>query len=416
MNAGLAPALRASVAGAWRYRAVRPDGSQVAGEIEALDQGDAIARIRRTGAVPLDLRAIDGGAASPAQKSRRQPRAISRALIGELAVLLGAGLPLDRALALAIDNIENPAAAQAMGALLIAVREGAPLSRAMLDNPSLFTPAEAAMAEAGEAGGKLAEALERLSEMLEQEAELQRILITSMIYPVALLIIATGVIGLMLIYVVPQFEHLLDNSRAQLPAATMAVIGASRLLREDGIYALVVLVALGFGLRQAAARPGVRAAIDVQVLRLPLLGELLRRIDTARFAHTLGALVDGGVPLPTALVLAQRVIANSVIAAAIGKVAEGLREGGGLAGPLAATKVLPRLALAFVRTGEETSELALMLRRLAVVLDRDVRTRLERLVAILTPTITVVLGAVVATIIASIMSAILGFNDLAVSP
>ncbi len=401
---------------AFHYRAVRPDGSQVSGEIEAADNHDALARIRRTGAAPVELRAVaPGRSARTAQPRVKQPKAISRALVGELAVLLSAGLPLDRALALAIGNIENAKAAEAMGALLSAVREGAPLSRAMLDNPALFSPAEAAMAEAGEAGGRLAEALERLSEMLEQAAELQRILVTSMIYPVALLIIAVSVIGLMLLYVVPQFEHLLDASRVQLPATTMMVINASRWLRADGLWGLLGLIALGFGLRQAMARPAMRRAIDAQILFVPLLGELLRRIDTARFAHTLGALLDGGVPLPSALLLAQRTISNSVMSAAIGRVAEGLRQGGGLAAPLAAAKVLPRLALAFVRTGEETSELALMLGRLAVVLDRDVRTRLERLVAIITPTITVVLGAVVATIIASIMSAILGFNDLAVS-
>ena len=195
----------------------------------------------------------------------------------------------------------------------------------------------------------------------------------------------------------------------------MAVIGASRALRAYGLWALPVLAGLGFAGRQMLARPGARRWFDARVLRVPVLGELVRRVDTARFAHTLGALVDGGVPLPNALMLAQRTIGNSVIADAIGAVAAGLREGGGLSGPLAAAGVLPRLALGFVRTGEETSELAMMLRRLAMVLDRDVRTRLERLVAILTPTITVVLGAVVATIIASIMTAILGFNDLAVS-
>lgn len=395
------------------YRAVRPDGTRVAGSIEALSSADAVVRIRRSGAAPTEVR--ERSATRRPGKARKAPRAVSRALIGELAVLLGAGLPLDRALALAIDNIENPAAAQAMGALLSAVREGAPLSRAMLDQPGLFTPAEAAMAEAGEAGGKLAEALGRLSDMLEQEAELQRIIATALIYPVALLVIAVGVIALMLLYVVPQFERLIDSAKGQLPAATMAVIGASRLLREDGLYGLAALVAAGFGFAQMLGRPGFRRALDAQVLRLPLIGELARRIDTARFAHTLGALVDGGVPLPNALLLAQRVIANSTIAAAIGKVAEGLREGGGLSGPLAASGVLPRLALAFVRTGEETSELAMMLRRLASVLDRDVRTRLERLVAILTPAITVLLGTVVATIIAAIMSAILGFNDLAVA-
>ncbi len=411
-------AFRTAAGVTFRYRGVRPDGSQVSGEIEAADDSDAIARIRRTGAAPVELRVVPAGQAGPARGGRpyaRRSTAISRALVGELAVLLGAGLPLDRALALAIGNIEDAKPAQAMGALLAAVREGAPLSRAMLENPALFSPAEAAMAEAGEAGGRLAEALERLSEMLEQAAELRRILVTAMIYPIALLIIAIAVIGLMLLYVVPQFEHLLDASRVQLPTATLAVITASRLLREEGLWGLIGLIAFGFKRYGALARPAMRQAIDARILFVPLLGELLRRIDTARFAQTLAALLDGGVPLPHALLLAQRTISNSVMSAAVGQVAEGLRQGGGLAGPLAEAKVLPRLALAFVRTGEETSELALMLGRLAVVLDRDVRTRLERLVAIITPTITVVLGAIVATIIASIMSAILGFNDLAVA-
>jgi len=402
-----------STATAFRYRAIRPDGSAISGEIAGASRDEAIARIRAGGASPVDLNPI---AAASAPKGSARARAASRALIGELAVLLRAGLPLDRALALAIDNIEDAAAAEAMVALLSAVREGAPLSRAMLDNPALFSPAEAAMAEAGEAGGRLAEALERLSLMLEQAADLRRMVTTALIYPAALLVIAVGVIALMLLFVVPQFDRLLTNSQAQLPAASMAVIMASRWLRANGLWALVALIAGGFAFVQALARPGMRARIDATVLRLPLMGELVRRIDTARFAHTLSALLDGGVPLPNALALAQRTIGNSVIAGAIGRVAEGLREGGGLAAPLAASGVLPRMALAFVRTGEETSELGLMLSRLGLVLDRDVRTRLERLVALLTPTITVVLGAAVAGIIASIMSAILGFNDLAVSP
>jgi general secretion pathway protein F len=401
-----------SAVSAFRYRAIRPDGTSVSGEIAGASRDEAIARIRAGGAAPVALSPIV--AATPGRAPARA-RAASRALIGELAVLLRAGLPLDRALALAIDNIEDGAAADAMVALLSAVREGAPLSRAMLDNPGLFSPAEAAMAEAGEAGGRLAEALERLSLMLEQAAELRRMVSTALIYPIALMVIAVGVIAMMLLFVVPQFDRLLTGSNAQLPAASMAVILASRWLQANGLWALLALGIGGFALVQALARPAMRTRIDAWLLRLPLLGELIRRIDTARFAHTLSALLDGGVPLPNALLLAQRTIGNAVIAGAIGKVAEGLREGGGLAAPLAASGVLPRMALAFVRTGEETSELGMMLSRLGLVLDRDVRTRLERLVALLTPTITVVLGVVVAGIIGSIMSAILGFNDLAVS-
>ena len=392
------------------YRAVRGDGAAVTGEIEAANDSDAAARIRRSGVTPIEVRVASARVA----KAPRRNAAVSRALIGELAVLLGAGLPLDRALTLAIGNIEDAAAAEGMAGLLRAVREGAPLSRAMAANPGLFTPAESAMAEAGEANGRLGEAMARLSVMLEQAAELRRMVGTALIYPVALLIIAVSVILLMLLYVVPQFERLLTNTQAQLPAASLAVIGASRFVRADGLYVVLALGVAGVAARQALARPAGRAWLDRTMLAVPLLGELVRRIETARFAHTLSALLDGGVPLPNALMLAQRTVANGVIAGAIRRVAEGLREGGSLAGPLAAAGVLPRIALGFLRTGEETSELGLMLGRLAAVLDRDVRVRLERFVAILTPAITVVLGTVVAGIIASIMSAILGFNDLAV--
>jgi general secretion pathway protein F len=151
------------------------------------------------------------------------------------------------------------------------------------------------------------------------------------------------------------------------------------------------------------------------MLRLPQIGTLVRFIDTARFSRTLGVLIDGEVPLPAALGMARRSITNSAIASAVGRVAAGVKEGGGLTAPLAAAGVLPKLAIGFFRTGEETSQLGPMLERLADVLDREVKLRLQRLIGILTPAITVVLGAVVALIIASIMTAILGFNDLAVA-
>lgn len=406
-----------SAAPAFRYRALRGDGRIIAGQIDAASESDALAQIRRSGNTPVELRLITGAAAAgtPGEGISRRNSAISRAVIAELAVLLKAGLPLDRALALAVGNIDDPATAEAMGMLLSAVREGAPISRAMLDNPALFSPGEAAMAEAGEANGKLGEAMERLSKMLEQAAELRRLVVTSMIYPIALSVISVGVILMMLLFVVPQFERLLDNSQAELPFASMAVIAASQFLRAYGLWLLAGLVVIGLALRNVLARPSSRIRFDETMLRLPLVGDLVRRIETARFSHTLGALLEGGVPLPNALALAQRTVGNTAIAAAIATIAEGVREGGGLSAPLAATGMLPHLAIGFIRTGEETSQLALMLSRLAVVLDRDVRTRLERLVAILTPTITIVLGTAVAVIIAAVMSAILGFNELAVS-
>jgi general secretion pathway protein F len=398
----------------FRYRAMRADGSTISADIEALSEADAVARLRREGATPIELRAAPRAAPGAAKRNKRD-REAARALIGELAVLLKAGLPLDRALGLAIGNAEDARSVEAMGALLRDVREGAALSKAMLANPALFTAGEAAMAEAGEANGMLGESLERLARMLEQDAELRRMVGTAMIYPIALLVIAVGVILMMLLFVVPQFERLIATSKAELPAATMAVMGASRFVRGYGLVMIGALVVAFLAFRHFLARPEFRAWLDGAILRLPQIGELIRRIETARLAHGLSALLEGGVGLPSALALSQRTLGNSVISATIGRIAEGVREGGELSGPLAATGILPPLAIGFIRTGEETSQLALMLDRLALVLDRDVKVRLERLVAFLTPAITVVLGASVAAIIAAIMSAILGFNDLAVA-
>ena len=395
-----------SVATRFHYRAIRGDGAIVSNEIEANSEADAVGRLRREGVSPIALRVVAEPSRTPqgAVKRKQRDRNSARALIGELAVLLKAGLPLDRALGLAIGNAEDARS-----------REGSPLSRAMEANPALFTPGEAAMAEAGEANGMLGEALERLARMLEQDAELRRMVATAMIYPAALMTIAVGVILMMLLFVVPQFEKLIATSHAQLPAATLTVLAASQIVRGYGLWMLGGIVLAVLGLRQGMARPAFRSWLDQALLRVPQLGELIRRIETARLAHTLGTLIAGGVGLPSALALSQRTIGNSVMAATLGRIAEGVREGGGLSGPLAASGILPPLAIGFIRTGEETSQLALMLDRLAAVLDRDVKTRLERIVAFLTPAITVVLGATVATIIAAIMSAILGFNDLAVA-
>ncbi|MBO9579639.1 MAG: type II secretion system F family protein [Sphingobium sp.] len=399
----------------FQYRAVKSDGSPVLGQVEGVDLRAAASNLRRSGVRPVELIPARSNEQKARVRHKSKDRQAAATTIGELAVLLQAGLQLDRALALAMENVEDPKVAVHLGQILRDVREGAPLSRAMAQKSELFSPAAVAMAEAGEANGRLGEALSRLAGTMEQEAELRRLVVSSMIYPIALLIIAVGVVLLMLLMVVPQFESMLSNTTQKLPTATVAVMAASRLLRHYGLALLITLGVGAFGIMAALRQPGVRLARDRLLLAMPQLGELIRRTETARFARTLGALIEGEVALPVALSLARRTISNQVLGRAIERVADGVREGGGLTAPLAASGVLPRLAIGFFRTGEETSQLGMMLTSLADVLDRDIRTRLERLIGILTPAITVVLGTTVAGIIASIMSAILGFNDLALT-
>lgn len=397
------------------YRAVAADGRSISGEIDADGQASAIALLRQKALTPIEIFEISARQqASPVRVSNKTRAAVTKT-ISEIAVLLIAGLQLDRALALAIENIELSALREDFAAILKEVKEGVPLSRAMVARGALFPPMASAMAEAGEADGKLGPALARLADALQQADDLRSLIGTAMIYPAILFSIATAVILMMLLFVVPQFESLFAGAGDKLPASSQFILSASQALRHYGLYWLCALVFAAFALRSWIRRPSMRLGIDAFLLRLPQVGMLIRYIDTARFARALGVLIDGGVPLPSAMAMAQRSISNRVIHTAIGRVASGIKEGGGLTAPIAAAGVFPKLALGFLRTGEEISQLGLMLGRLADVLDRDVKKRLTRLIGLLTPAITVILGITVAAIIASIMTAILGFNDLAVS-
>ncbi len=397
----------------FRYRAVVPATGEIrSGTAEGRDRDAVVEALRLAGLVTIE--ALPGSAAAPA--APRRTAASRKALpdmIGQLAVLLDAGLPLDRALAVTVDHVRDPALAAALRALREQVKGGLPLSRAMAASAVAFPAMAVALTEAGESSGHLGPCLARLATALERQEALRQTVRSALFYPAMLLAVAVGVILIMLLVVVPQFETVFADLGGALPPMTALVVGLSRFLRDDGLIAgaaaAILVVLAAFWLR----RPALRLAFDRWVLTVPKLGRLVTEAETARFARTLGALVDGGVALPAALAIAARTLTNSHMATAVGRVVAGLHEGAGLAGPLAATGLFPPLALGFLRTGEETAQLGLMLGRLADVLDREVRTATERLIALLTPLLTVVLGVVVAGVIAAIMSAILGINDLA---
>jgi general secretion pathway protein F len=402
--------------GTFRYRAATATGELRSGALAAASQADALEQLRRLALTPIEAVETSGPVVTPgkAKPSAASRQAVANA-IGELSVLLGAGLTLDRALIVCGENIRQPALRATFDGMHQRVKEGAHLSRAMAEEGALFPPMASAMAEAGEANGKLDVALARLAETLDRAEALRQTIVSSMVYPTMLLTVAVGVILMMLLVVVPQFEDLFSDAQAKLPFMTRMVMGASHAVKSYGLVGLAVLIVAGVGLWRWLKRPEVRLAFDRLILAVPAIGPLATQMDTARFARTLGSLVDGGVPLPTALGIARRSLANTHLAAAVAKVAAGLKEGAGLSGPLAATGLFPPMAMSFLRTGEETAQLGLMLNRLADVLDRQVRNSVQRMIAILTPAITVVMGAIVATVIASIMSAILGFNDLALA-
>jgi general secretion pathway protein F len=397
----------------FRYRAVTAVGQARAGVIEGGSSAQAIEQLRRSGLTPIEV-AETRQAARPAGRLRggASRRAVIDAL-SELGVLLDAGLALDRALTICAENVARPAEKAAFVALAKRVKEGAPLSRAMAEAPELFPPMAAAMAEAGEANGRLDAAIVKLGATLQRTEDIRRTVGTAMIYPLLLLAVTSAVILTMLLWVVPQFESLFSDAGASLPPMTRLVVGASHLVRRQGLVILAVVAAGVALIRFQLARPGARRGLDRLLLRLPFVSRLVIAAEAGRFARVLGSLVEGGVSLPEAVSVARRSLANSWIGEAIERVASALRRGQGLTVSLAAENVFPPMVLSFVRTGEESARLGPVLERLADALDRDLRIGVERAIGIVTPLITVTMGVIVAVVIASIMTAILGFNDLA---
>lgn len=398
----------------YAYRAIDRLGASSAGEIQAQDRAEAVQRIRGLGVVPVEVsEKKQSSARAPVPGGAKVRGEVARAM-GELGVLLNAGLPLDRALALCLDNVDHKGVAEEFTRLLARVREGAPLSRSMAERPELFPSSAQAIIEAGEANGRLGQALDRVARMFNQAEEMRRLVTGAMIYPVALLTLAVAVILMMLLYVVPQFESLFTAAQDKLPPSSKALMAASQTLRTHGLLIAGGVAVCVIAIRQLLRRPEAIVMRDRVLLNLPQIGSLVRYLEAARLARTFGGLIEGGVPLPDALAMSCRAIGNTVIASQIAGVAGQVKQGGALTALIAATGALPKVAIGFFRTGEETSQLGMMLERLADMLERDLTVRIERLVAILTPIITVCLGGAVAAIIASIMTAILGFNDLAV--
>lgn len=403
--------------GAFRYRAATATGVLRTGAVEGGSVAEALEQVRRLGLIPIEAAPVKAGVGgAPRGGLKPVPGAALAKAVGQLSVMLDAGVSLDRALALQIDDMPvNSPQRAAFEALLTQVREGRPLSQAMEAAGRAFPPMAAAVTAAGEADGKPGAALGKLAVTLERAQALRSTLVSALVYPAMLLVIAVGVISLMLFWVVPQFETLFSDGAGKLPPMTVAVLAVSRFARSYGWVVVLALAGGGFAGWRLLQRQDVRVAADRWVLRVPRIGDLVAMAESARFMRVLASLVGGGVGLPEALAISRRSLLNTHMAAAVDKVAKGLREGEGLTEPLAATGVFPKLALSYLRTGENTAQLPLMLGRLADALDTEVRTSLERMIGLLTPLMTVSMGAIVATVIASIMTAILGFDDLALS-
>jgi general secretion pathway protein F len=402
----------------FRFRAVGADGVPFRGELEASDCTSLAARLQAEGIVPLRIAPMETGTiraflTRDAFARTDLSAAMLADLIRRLATLLVGGVSVEEALAIIAEQADVPALTHLVHDLLRRLRGGAPLAEAMAENAKSFPPIVVGMVRAGEASGALPATLSRLADYLQRSEATRQTVRSALIYPAILLLTATGSVLVVLTVVLPALRPTIEESGADLPLPTQIAFGASALVQHDWWVIALTVFGLAVAVQRLLTDRAGRSRRDRVLLRLPVVGKTILQAEVARFARTLGALIGGGVSLPAALALAHPVLSNLVLAEAIAAVTTRLREGGGLAEPLARAGVFPSIAIQLVRIGEATGRLDTMLVQLADSFDEQVQRTIARSLSILVPALTIGLGAVVAGIIASVMLAVLNINELA---
>jgi general secretion pathway protein F len=404
----------------FRYTAITAAGETTSGLMEAPSEKALLDILRRQGSLPLRADPADakGGFLSTLFSAefgggRRLSGQDLAEITRELAVMLNAGQDLDRALRFLCDTSAKKHVKAILTQVRDAVRDGSPFAAALQQHPRSFPRLYIGLIRAGEAGGMLAPTLERLADLLERQRALKSSIISSLIYPAILVVAGIGSIVMLLTQVLPQFTPMFEQAGAALPRPTQIVIALGAFVSNYGLYVAVLGVVAFVAAQQALQRPGPRLWWDRTILRLPIAGSLSREILAARFARTLGTLLQNGVPLVAALGIVADVIGNAAAVGAIRAATESAKGGAGLSRPMQQSGIFPIRTIYLLRLGEETAQLGNMSLRAAEIHEEQSRIRIERMTALLVPVLILTMGVAVAGIVSSLLLAMLSLNDLA---
>ena len=398
------------------YKAVNKEGKHFDGLLEASDQLEAAFTVRSMGLIPLEIRAPRSKSSAfklPRIRFERVTRKDLLFFTEELSTLVSAGLPLDRSLSITRELAPKRVLRVIIEDLLKQIKSGKSLAEALANHPKHFSRLYVSMIRAGEAGGVLAVILERLSEFERTADELRSYLTASLVYPVLLSAVGMGSLGILFYFVIPRFATIFEDIGAEIPASTMVLLTISDLTTSYWWAILAGLAIAVFVLRAWIATPSGSRYRDMMILKTPLLGPTLLKIEVSRFARTLGTLIGSAVPLIAGVRIVQNIANNQILSEAISKIADGAKRGEGVATPMREAGVFPGLAVHLVGVGEETGRLDTMLLKLADVYEKDVKTSVKALTAVFEPLIILVMGILIGTVVLSMLMAIFSINDIA---
>ncbi|WP_242199185.1 MULTISPECIES: type II secretion system inner membrane protein GspF [unclassified Pseudomonas] len=385
----------------FKFRALDSQGVAHNGTLQAQDQAAAIAVLHKRGLLLLHIEV----AGSPLLRTVRGPLK-GAALVSftqQLATLLGAGQPLERALGLLLKPPGQPQVRALIERIRDHVKAGKPLSAALEEEGDTFSVLYVSMVRAGEAGGALESTLHQLGDYLERSQLLRGDVINALIYPAFLVVGVVGSLALLLAYVVPQFVPIFQDLGVPIPLITEVILALGQFLGAYGVWVLGALVAVIWIVAARLRDPLRRQRYDRRLLGIRVIGPLLQRVEAARLTRTLGTLLSNGVALLQALVIARQVCTNRALQAQVADAAESVKGGGTLASAFGAQPLLPDLALQMIEVGEQAGELDSMLLKVAEVFDVEAKRGIDRLLAALVPSLTVVMAVLVAVIMLAIM-------------
>ncbi len=374
-------------------------GSEVSGEIAARSQEEVRRILRRKRVLVTEARAKPREIHLHIRRGVKSTE-ISR-MARQFATMIEAGLPLVQSLEILSDQATSPALKDALSDVRERVQSGSTLAEALGKHPKIFDELFVNMVEAGEIGGALDTILLRLATYREKVDALRRKIKGAMYYPAVISVVAAGATLFLITFIVPVFAKLFEGFGAELPLPTKLVLAISGIIRSNILLGIVILIGLGIGYRYLAKTPSGRLAIDRFKLKIPIMGNLLRKSIIARFSRTLGTLLNSGVPILDSLEITAKTAGNKVIYNAIRRAVTAIAQGDTIAQPLQDTGVFPPMVVQMISVGEKTGGLDEMLEKVADFYEDEVDAAVDALTSIIEPVVIVVMGAVIGFVLIS---------------
>ena len=409
----------------FEYIALDSSGQESRGVVDAANPNEVVGQLRQAGYFPTSVVEEGKGGGAAVKAAKKTVKAItpstkaaksggitlfqrktvkSKVLMiftRQLATLIDAGLPLLRGLGVLAKQEKDLVLKGTITAIADSVQGGSTFSESMAQHPKIFNKLYINMVKAGELGGVLELVLNRLAEFQEKAQKIKNKVVSAMAYPVIVLLIALVILLFLLAFIVPKFQAIFNDmlNGKPLPFLTVMVINASDSVKHYWYVIVGVAVVVIFGYKALIATAGGRVFVDKVMLKMPLFGDLTRKSSISRFSRTLGTLVTSGVPILQALNITRDTAGNAVVADAVTKVHDAVKEGESIVAPLEASGVFPPMVISMVDVGEETGQLPEMLLKIAEVYDDEVDNAVEGLTSLLEPIMIVVLALIVGTIV-----------------